>query len=84
MAGPTDSESKGLLARWPEVQAVVGWWLHSWLKPAGDSLDWEQRAGRGTQHGTGLSPHHNESPQRGGNAGSNRQQNVKETGGGTS
>ncbi len=83
MAGPSKGETRGLVGRWPEVRAVAGWWVRSWLHPAGDSLSWAQRAGRTTSHGTGLNPHHEQSPQMGGNTESNRQQNVKETGAGT-
>jgi len=83
MAKASNSTSKGSVERWREVRAVVGWWLRSWLHPAGDSLNWEQRAGRTAQYGTGLSPHHGKSPQTGGDDGSNRHQNVKETGAGT-
>jgi len=81
MGGTSNSESnKG--ARWPEARAMLGWWVRSWVRPAGDSLDWEQRAGRETPSGTGV-PHGRRTLGDGGSAGPGRHQNIKQTGAGT-
>ena len=61
--------------------AMLGWWVRSWVRPAGDSLGWEQRAGRETPSGTGVPQ--GRASLRGGNVGRGRHQNIKQTGAGT-
>jgi hypothetical protein len=82
MARVSNRDSKGFVARWPEIRAVLGWCARSWLRPAGDSLDWEQQIGRETPSGTGQARSPG-APQSGGNSESNRNQNIKQTGAGT-
>ena len=37
------SEPQGCLGgRWPELRALIGWVVHSWLRPAGSAGTWEQ------------------------------------------
>ena len=37
------SEPQGWLGgRWPELCALIGWVVHSWLRPAGSAGTWEQ------------------------------------------
>ncbi len=37
------SEPQGWLrGRWPELRALIGWVVHSWLRPAGSTGTWEQ------------------------------------------
>ena len=67
MARVSNSDSKGFMARWPEIRAVLGWCARSWVRPAGDSLDWEQQIGRETPSGTGQA-HSPGAPQSGGNS----------------
>ncbi len=42
---PTASAGRG---RWPEVAALLGWIVGSWLRPADSETGWEQDAGKGT------------------------------------
>lgn len=40
-----NSSPTGRPTRWPEIKAVLGWWVHSWLHPAGSPQQWEQSIG---------------------------------------